>query len=79
MNALQLAFAVASDPRVTAYREAQQRYRTRMIQQYGEGFDNTSGQRGIHCWTPRQEDIYNSMMRGAAMERANVRKALASV
>lgn len=76
MNALQLATAVASHPRVMAYRAKQEAFVRRMHNDYGPEFMNEgNGYEGVNRWTPAQRDAYNELMARANNVRNALRKA----
>ena len=83
MTELEIMSAVANHPRVQAYRKAVQIMHTRMVAAYGVDYaqeyiptDNLDFAEGIKRMTPLDADRFDSLMRGAAATRRDVRASI---
>lgn len=74
---LDLANAIANDPRVRQFRKAVQIMNSSLVSKYGRDFAEPtvldsfgiSTDIGKSRWTPRDEELYNSLMRGYILTR----------
>lgn len=84
MTELQIRIAIANHPKVQAYRKAVQIMHARMVATYGEDYaqDYDANARpdvnpvGISRMTPLDLQRFESLMRGAAIVRKDVRASI---
>jgi hypothetical protein len=79
---LEIMIAVANHPKVQAYRKAVQIMHSRMTALYGPDYaivqdpkDNYDYVEGLYM-TPQHQNLFASLMRGAAKVRRDVRNSL---
>jgi hypothetical protein len=83
MTELQIRIAIANHPKVQAYRKAVQIMHNRMVSTYGEDYaqeyvpnDVRDIREGVTRMTPLDLERFESLMRGAAIVRKDVRASI---